>query len=187
MMDQRRMFDDGKAQSGAAHFLGTAFIHPVEALENALLILRGDTNAGVADSEHGFPALIPDREGDAAVFLVVFYGIVAEIIANAVEQLGHAGKADALPAEVYGYMGLLRCQGKTVHRILRNIIKIAFLPLHFRRAIIQTAEGDHVLYQAAHALAFAVNLAGKILHILGLNHSVGQQLRIAGDGVQGGF
>ena len=46
-MDQNRVLDDGKAQSGAAHFLGAAFVHPVKPLENPVLALLRDADSVV--------------------------------------------------------------------------------------------------------------------------------------------
>ena len=37
---------DGKAQAGAARFLGTALIHPVEAFKYPLLVFGRDADAG---------------------------------------------------------------------------------------------------------------------------------------------
>ena len=46
------MLDDGQPQPCAADFPGMALIHPVEALEHALLFLFGNSNAGIPDLQY---------------------------------------------------------------------------------------------------------------------------------------
>ena len=50
LVETGRMLDDGEAQAGAAHFFGVAFVHPVEALEDAGEVSAGDADAGIADA-----------------------------------------------------------------------------------------------------------------------------------------
>lgn len=84
VMDHRRVLDDGQAQSGAAHFLGMALIHPIEPLKNAIQMLMGDADSGIPDSN----GMIPHGDGDAAARAVILDGIIAEIINHGVHQFG---------------------------------------------------------------------------------------------------
>ena len=84
-MQLRAVLDDGKAQAGAAHLPGVAFVHAVEALENPALLRLRDADAGIGHGEaHGIIRLF-HLDGDAAAGAVVFDGVVAEVIDHFVQ------------------------------------------------------------------------------------------------------
>ena len=77
VMILRGVLDDGQAEPRAADGLGMAFIHAVEALENAALVRVGDAYAGVGDGEDGLGGALSDIDADAAAVYVVFDGVIA--------------------------------------------------------------------------------------------------------------
>ena len=73
----RGVLDDGQAEARTADGLGMAFIHAVEALENAALVRVGNADAGVGDGKNGFGGALSDIDADAAAVYVVFDGVIA--------------------------------------------------------------------------------------------------------------
>ena len=73
----RGVLDDGQTETRAADGLGMAFIHAVEALENAALVRVGNADAGVRDGEDGLGGALSDIDADAAAVYVVFDGVIA--------------------------------------------------------------------------------------------------------------
>ena len=49
----RAVFDDRQTETGAAGHFAVALVHAVEALENTLLVGRGDADAGIRDADEG--------------------------------------------------------------------------------------------------------------------------------------
>ena len=46
-----RVLNDGQSQTGTTGGLGMALVHPVESFKHAGLVLRRDTDAGIADGQ----------------------------------------------------------------------------------------------------------------------------------------
>ena len=76
------VFDNGKSQTGAAGSLGVALVHPVEPLKDPILMLCGNTDAGIADNQ----ALVFCLNRYAATRNVVLDGIIAEVVNNLLEH-----------------------------------------------------------------------------------------------------
>ena len=72
----RHMLDNGETQAGAAGGPAVAFVHPVKALKDAVLVLRRDADAGVGDTN----AVLREENADGAVGPVVANGVVNEIV-----------------------------------------------------------------------------------------------------------
>ena len=85
------VLDDGQAQSGTAGGLGVALVHAVEALEDAALVLRRDTDTGIGHRDHGVGAVTAHGDGDAAAVLIVLDGVVAEVEDRLGQQTADAG------------------------------------------------------------------------------------------------
>ncbi len=81
-MELCRMFDDGKPQSGASHFLGAAFVHTVKPLKNTLLMLCRNTDPCIGNRDCDAVLLIFNRYKNAAVPAVILNRIIAEIVDN---------------------------------------------------------------------------------------------------------
>src|SRR5699024_7093446 len=81
------VFYDGKAEPGAAPLFGVALVHPVEPLEDPLMMLLRDPDAGIRD-RHPRPFQgITDPDGDTAVFVVIFHGILTHIVNHLIQDL----------------------------------------------------------------------------------------------------
>ena len=70
------VLDDGQTQAGAASCFGVALVHPVEPLEDPVLMLCRDTNAGIAYRE--IPVFHMDLHMTTGN--IVLDGIVAEVV-----------------------------------------------------------------------------------------------------------
>ena len=51
VVEHSPVLDDGESQAGAAGLFGMAFVHPVEPLEDPLLLILRDADAGVCDND----------------------------------------------------------------------------------------------------------------------------------------
>ena len=96
-MDHHGVLDDGKAQPRAADLLAAALVHPVKPLKNAVQTVLGDADARILHLQDGFAAALPHRYLYGAAPVVVFDGVVAKVIDDAVKQLGDA-RHGRLPA-----------------------------------------------------------------------------------------
>ena len=89
-VDHSGVFDDGEAQTGAAHFVGVALVDPVETLEDPVQVLGRNADSIVRDSEFCFVAGVADGHEDIAAFFAIVNGVAAQVVDNAVQNLGHA-------------------------------------------------------------------------------------------------
>src|SRR5699024_9140087 len=106
VVDAGDLLDDGKPQPGAAGGLAAAFVHPVEALQDAALSLFGDADAVVVPREIG--VALPGAAGlqqDPAPGPVVADGVVAQVLTERFQQAGGALDLGALAPEVQGDVG----------------------------------------------------------------------------------
>ena len=89
------VFDDAEAEAGAADGAAAGFVDPVEAFEEAGVVLRGDAGAVVLDFDHGVVALLVGFEGDGGFGVGVFDRILDEIEDGLLEErrVQHSGEA----------------------------------------------------------------------------------------------
>ena len=82
------MLDDGQAQTRPPCLPGPALIHPVKPLENPLLALLGDANAGVRHL-HGYRIFPPGRHlhPDLPAGMVILHCVITEVIDHLVGNL----------------------------------------------------------------------------------------------------
>lgn len=121
------VLDDGQPQPGAAGRLGVALVYPVEPLEYAALVLRGDADAGVGHGDHRVAAVAGDGDGDGAAVAVVLDGVVAEVGEYLADETADAGDRCLLAADGDGHVMRLRrrcqrlrcvaAQGEKLHRL----------------------------------------------------------------------
>ena len=78
-MDLRRVFDDGKTEAGAAHFLGMALIHSVEALEDPVQILCRNTDSFIGNSELRFTGQIAHGHEDLSALIAVLIALLQRL------------------------------------------------------------------------------------------------------------
>ena len=101
-----------------------ALIHPEEALEYAVLILGRDADSGIGNGDGGEAALAYRAYLYAATLPVVLYGVVAEIVDDAVEKLRHALHRGAHALERERNIGARGFRFETVHGVFRNAEQI---------------------------------------------------------------
>ena len=100
---RRAVLHDGKAQARAAP--GMAFIHPVEPLKHPVPRLGGNPHAGILHGEARALAGVLHRHGNAAALPIVCHGIVAQVIEDLLQNLGHAADHDITSLSVSGRRG----------------------------------------------------------------------------------
>ena len=66
------MFHNGKAQARTTGCFGVALVHPIETLEDSVLMFCRDTDTGIADSQF----VILNVDMDIAAAGIVFDGII---------------------------------------------------------------------------------------------------------------
>ena len=114
------MLYNGKTETGATAFTGVAFVHPVEAFKYAGLVCGSNSHTVVAD---GNLHLVTGRcyiYFDKAAFLVVLYGIVAQIINDIIEELVNACKRGRLPFYRQGNVPAFRNGPPQFQRLFRT-------------------------------------------------------------------
>ena len=87
MVDHHRVLDNGEPQPSASRRFGAAFVHPVKPLENALLLVQGNADAGIAHGQQDSVLLLLHIHSDASPSPVILDGVVAEIVHHTVQQL----------------------------------------------------------------------------------------------------
>ena len=182
------MLDNGQAQARAADLLGVALIHPVEPLKDPVRLSRRDANARVLDRQHHPVPLPGHRDGHMAILLVVFDGVVTEVKNNLRQELFRAVHPLAAPGQGDGNPPLPGRLSQAGHSPFTQGVEVnplaALLP---GRALVQMGEVQDILHQRDQALGLLVNLAGEAPHVLAFHHPLPDDLRIAGDGSQGGL
>ena len=76
-VDHSGVLDDGEAQTGAAHFLGTTLVDPVKTLEDPVQIFSGNPDSVVLDGELCFARVIADADQDAASSVAIVNSVAA--------------------------------------------------------------------------------------------------------------
>ena len=183
-MDQQRVFYDGEAQSGAAHLLGTALVHPVEPLEDAVLGVLRDADSGIGHRQKDFRFHRLQVHVHVTAGVVVFNAVFAEVVDDAVKGFRNPVHRTGFSLEGNGHARLFRRNFQAVHRIFGDGEEIRILPLHFRGTAVQLAQADGVFHQLGHPQGFRADFCGERPDVLFLNHAVFQQLRVSGDGVE---
>ena len=127
VMENRSVLYDGQSESGAADGAGMALVYTIEPFENPIKvfsgdadsrILYGDTRAAVdhIQIQFGFSAL-----------LIVFDGVIADIINHFIEHLAHADYLRVISGELQLHMMLGSAHGQVLHHLLAKRIEICFL------------------------------------------------------------
>ena len=78
---QNNVFDDGEAETGSAQFAAAGFVNPVEAFEDAVVLLFGDSTAVIADADEDMILLLFAVDADRFDGGTVFDRVV--------DQIGH--------------------------------------------------------------------------------------------------
>src|SRR5690606_8074553 len=84
------VLDDGEPQAGAAGGAVAGGVHAVEALEDALDLLRGDADALVDDRDLDGPVVGPGLDDDGGVVGGVVDRVGHQVAHGRGDQVGHA-------------------------------------------------------------------------------------------------
>ena len=164
-----------------------ALVHPVEALEDPLLLVLGNAYARILHPDQG-PALAAGRfYGNAAAGMVVFDGIVGQVVDDLVEGLP-LSPDPAVGAALDQFHpvgpGLFL---QVAQDLGRQIVHVDDLVRIAADALVQPGEPDDVVDQSDHPPGLPVDLFGEADGIRGLYQPVLHDLRIARNGGQRGL
>ena len=179
------MLDDGQPQAGAAGGFAPALIHPVKALKHTGLRFFRDADAVVF---HGEGAVaVPGAGGndlDFAAGAVVADGVVAQVLAQLVQQAAAAQHGSALAQIGEGDKGTLGVDFLPLHALSGDLQQINRLHREGRTGltdIVQIGQLQDIVDQLDHPGCFHMDLPGKIRDVLGLCNACFNELCIAGD------
>ena len=164
------MLYNGKTEAGAAAFAGVAFVHPVEAFKYAGLVGGSNSHTVVADGNLYLVTGSFYIYFDKTAFLVVLYGIVAQIINDIIEELVNACERGRLPFYCQGNVPAFRNGAHHFQRLFRNGEGIHIFPVHFR-VFIKLGQADDVADQGHQSGRIRLDMADKTGHILRLYKS----------------
>ena len=119
--------------------------------------------------------------------MVVLDGVVTQVVHHLVQHAGDAAHLHRQAHHLQSNSGLLGGGVQPPGHVLGDGEEIYRLPLQTLGPLIQPGEADDVLHQGNEALGLLVDVAGKALDVLGLDHAALHDLRNAGDGGEGGF
>ena len=164
-----------------------ALVHPVEALEDLILIRGRDADAGVRHRElHGSRELFHGHR-DTSAGTVVLDGVVAEVVDHLMQQLPDAHDLPALSLQ--GEMHVLPGGdgAQTVQHVPGDCVQIHRLLFRQAGVFVQLGELQNILDQGDQTLGLPVDVGGELPHLVRRDAALGHQLGKAGDGGQGRF
>ncbi len=184
------VLDQGQADAGAADRLEPDRAGPVEALEDAVLLLRIDAGAPVAHAEHQ-PLALP-AQGDLDLLAVgrVLDGVVDEVehgqgVGVTVER--HLGQVVG-QGRGHHHVGLLQAVDRQLERAPHHLGHVGVGELVDVDAALDLGEVEHVVDQAGQAHALApddLGVLGGLARALGA--ALGQHLAEHADDRQRGL
>ena len=150
-------------------------------------MLRRDADARVRHRQaRPFGQVLrPHRHLPARV--AVFDGVVSEVIHDAEKILLYAAQRRALPLDGQGNPRRLRLRLQAFHGVFRDLMQVRVFPLHADAAAVELRQVNDVLDELRHALGFRAYLPREGLDVLLPDHAALNELRVAGDDVQGRF
>ena len=161
-MQGRAVLDDRQAETGAAGHFAVALVHAVEALENTLLVGRGDADAGIRDAdEGGAVAVRAGFDRHAAVRAVIREGVVRKVEHHLLERSALTGngrvfaRAFDLQTQTVG-LALQTAADRAAERL-----KLDRLERDLLAAGVELRETDDVLDEREQTLRLGADLPGE--------------------------
>ena len=187
------MFDDGKAESGTPQRAGVALVYAVKPLKYAVLFCLGNSDAGVRKGDNGILFIFADRHKDVPAVMVIFYGVIAQVVKHLSDQIVRADDADRETGAVFCGRGLqgngdpafVRGRLQDVDRVLRCFHDIHFLCGRMDRALIELGDPDYIINQCDETLAFPINITSKLDHFFLVAESAAHEFGKPVDRCQG--
>ena len=175
------MLHDRQSQARTSSFFGMALVHPVEPLEDTLVMLLWDTDAGVSDADPWTVQRIARPDGHPAAIVVIFDRILTYIVDHLIQDLADAGIFHWFSGHLHPDI-LLGCLGREpAYDLPCQIIEIDLLFLKLHRLLIQFGQFYYVLYQGDEPSRFFLNTLREHWNVRRSHHPILHDLRIAGD------
>ena len=149
---------NGKPQSRSSYFLGMTFVHTVKSLENAILMLRRNADSVIFHHKYRFVAFFFHLYPHMTVFMIVFNGIVTEVIKNPAKLLADAQNTDLFSGKRQRDMCAFCSLRKAVCGFLRQCLKVYLFLLFGNIPLIQMGQTDNIIHKAYHTLGFRIDL-----------------------------
>ena len=171
VVDAGNVLDDGQPQTGAAGRLASALVHAVEPFKNAGLGFFWNADAVVL---HGQGTVaVPRARGDElnlAAGVIVADGVVAQVLAQLIQQAAAAKDRGTFADVGQGDEGLLRVDLLALDAFLGNVQQID--RLHLGRIVafgdvVQMGQLQNIVDQLDHPAGFYMDLPAKLRHIGG--------------------
>ena len=163
----RDMFADSQTQAAAAGRFVAAFVHAIETLKDALLLIFRNADPGVVDGEaHVTVAARMDGHEDFAAFFVVFHGIVDAIHDELVEKRLVSVHENGLGVDADGdvFRGGLRRDDAC--GVFGGRLHVDRFPRDGRLAFFHARKVHDGLDEAEHAVRFVQNAPGKQFRVV---------------------
>ena len=150
-------------------------------------MLRRDADAVVRHRQADLPGQILRPQDHPPAGTAVFDGVVREVVYDAEKVLVDAAERRALPLDGERHIRRLRLRLQAFHGVFRDLMQVRVFPLHADAAAVELRQVDDVLHELRHALGLRPYLPGKGAYVLLPDHAALDELRVAGDDVQGRF
>ncbi len=146
-------FTEVEAQPGSPGARGEGALRPVEALEDALLLLLGDADALVGDVDV-YPILIgPAAHFDQSALRRIFDGVGEQVVQNLAQALGIAAHEGQVGGEVHREEVLLRLGAELLHFLLRQLVYPQVAELQLEGASLKAGGVQEVVNELVEAVA----------------------------------
>ena len=163
-----------------------ALIDPVEALENAALVLRRDADAGVLHGHDRAVRCAVDGHIHAAALTVILDGVVTEVIDDLRSKPADGRDLPVVSMDADRDLLFRRSAGQRGGRLLGQLFQIDRLERKLP-ALVQLRQADDVLNERHKTRRLGADMADKARHVLLLHEAVFDQLRAAHDGLERRF
>ena len=178
------MLDDGESQAGAAGLFGMAFVHPVEPLEDPLLLILGNADTGVCDNDLFALQGRAHPDADRTAPAVVLDGVFTDVVDHLIQDLAHAVADYIFSGNLHVDGPFLRLGRQTADDPPGQIIEIHVFFFHLNLAFVQLGQFDDILYQGDQTAGFIIDTLCKAFHIFWSYQAVLHDLRVSGYGGQ---
>ena len=191
-MHRRDVLDNRQAETGAAVGPAARIVHPVEALEDPLVLAGGDADAVVGDGDLDLVVLAvraevgPDHHPGPGVG--VDHGVLHQVadrhaqLARAAQHLAARGAGDG-----QGDLPLLRVHPPPVHGVTDHVVDLHHLGVDQRVVTLQLRKVDDLGHQVGQPRRLHPHPAGELANRLGVVRAFLHRLGQQGDGADRGF
>src|SRR6266568_5567479 len=148
------VFDDGKAEAGAARLARARAVYAVKSLEDAVLRLGGNSGAVVLDPE--LDLLARDRfsaDAHTAFVPAIFDGVLDQVEQDLLQPVGVGARAQARRQAIFhGHFFFGRPGLQVVHHAGHFLAQVHRVEIHHDLAALQARNGQQILDQIGEAV-----------------------------------